>query len=78
MIRGTLQCSVHSAQSAKPHYSAWPDGWRCPTAKLLALPDIVGMTASTGPLGTLGRMATTIALPISGYFGASRESAHGP
>jgi hypothetical protein len=47
-------------------------------ARPLVLPDIVGMTALTGPQGTLGRMATTIALPIPGYFGASRESARGP
>jgi hypothetical protein len=47
-------------------------------ARPLALPDIVGMTALTGRLGTLGRMATTVALPISGYFGASRESASSP
>jgi hypothetical protein len=47
-------------------------------ARPLALPGIVGMTALTGRLGTLGRMATTIALPISGYFDASRESARRP
>jgi hypothetical protein len=32
----------------------------------------------TGRLGTLGRTATTVALPISGYSGALRASARSP